>query len=269
MALGALGGEAQAEPCDSELPEAGVPVRAPLAPASFGEQPAACGATTIALRTRMSVLIAMDDYYGQMHAGAGVTGSILLPGGSWLSAELPGFDYRFAANATVEDDHLGLSASTLGYHVPVPLGERLQLAPYGRVMFPTETVFENAVRYGVEHGISMVGNVTPWLELMGGYALPLRLTTGAHGHTQSLFMPTMSLDLGFRPFTWFEGVGGLSMRVAPGEDEAFEGLNPRVALRFYPWRSSFIDLSGTFPVLGRDRTNAAVGLTLGYRFGQD
>ncbi|MBW2456402.1 MAG: hypothetical protein JRI68_17915 [Deltaproteobacteria bacterium] len=260
---------AQAQPCESDLPEAGVPVRAPLAPANFGEQPEACGVTSISLRGRLALLIAMDDYYGQMHAGVGLGGRLVLPGGSWLSAELPGFDYRFAANATIEAESMGLSASTVGYHVPVRLGDHLQLAPYGRLMFPTETVFDNALRYGVEHGISMVGNVAPWLEVMGGYSLPLALTTGAYGHSQSLFMPTVSLDIGLRPFTWFEGVGGLSMRVAPGEEEAFEGLDPRAALRFYPWRGSFIDVSGTFPLLGRDRTNAAVGVTLGVLFGTD
>ena len=268
VAIGALSAHTSAQPCEGDLPEAGVPVRVPLGPANFGELPEACGVTSISLRGRMGILIATDDYYGQLHAGGTLGGRLVLPGGSWLSAELPGFDYRFVANATVEAESLGLSASTIGYHVPLPLGDSVQIAPYGRLMFPTETVFHNALRYGVEHGIAAVANLAPWFEVMGGYALPLQLTTGAYGHSHSVFMPTVTLDAGFRPFSWFEGVAGLAMRVVPGDEEPFEGLDPRVSLRFYPWRGSFVDASGTFPLLGRDRTNAAIGVTLGYLFGE-
>ena len=75
-----------------------------------------------------------------------------------------------------------------------------------------------------------------------------------------------SVDGALRPWRWFAVLGGVSMRLVPGDDEPFESFDPRGSLRFYPWRGIFIDLAATFPVGGRDRTNAAGALNLGWLF---
>jgi hypothetical protein len=259
---------ATAAPCTSDQPEAGAPVRVPLGPANFGVVPEACGVHELSLRGRMGVLIAEDDFYGQLNLGADLMGRFVLPGGSWISAQLPGFEYRFVANATVEAESTGTSASTLGWHVPIQWTDSVQLAPYFRTMLPSESVFVHAHRYGFEQGIAFVSNIMPWFEVMGGYAMPLLLTTN-FGTTKPLLMPTLSVDAGFRPWSWFEGVVGLSTRIVPADDEPFESADPRVALRFYPWGRMLIDVFGAFPLLGRDRTNVAVGLTLGLLLSED
>ncbi|MBW2526017.1 MAG: hypothetical protein JRI23_17690 [Deltaproteobacteria bacterium] len=266
-ALATTAGDASAtEPCESPLPEAGAPVRAFHGPADLGAVPEACPATAAALRGGMSILIAEQDYYGGVVAGGALRARFELPGGSWFSATLPGVEYRLAVNATVEADSLDMSASTVGWHVPLRLADRLQLAPYVRAMLPTETVFENATRYGFEHGTAAVFNVHPMLEVMGGYSIPLLLTHN-NGTTHSLYTPTLAVDAGFRPWTWFELVGGMAVRVAPQDDEPFESFDPRVALRFYPWRGLYVDVAGAFPLGGRDRTNANLGLSLGWILG--
>ena len=260
-------GEARAsEPCESKLPEAGAPIRAPYGPADFGTVPEACAATAAALRGRMGILIAEEDYYGGVVAGGALRARFELPGGSWMSAQLPGVEYRLAVNATVEAESLDMSASSLGWHQPLRVSERFQVAPYVRAMLPTETVFENATRYGFEHGTAFVFNAHPMFEVMGGYSVPLLLTYN-NGTTHSIYTPTLAIDAGFRPWSWFELAAGASVRITPPDAEPFESFDPRVALRFYPWRGLYIDTSAAFPLGGRDRTDAAIGLSLGWILG--
>lgn len=259
--------DARAEACDSTQPEAGAPIRAPLGPADFGMLPEACPGTSIELRGRLAVLIDKDDFYGNLHGGGALRGRIELPGdGLWLSAYFPGPEYRFVANATVESESVDLSASTLGLHAAIDVDEKLRIAPYLRLMLPTETVLVTARRFGVEHGISAVFGLHDMIEVVGGIAMPVLLTIN-NKTTHTLYMPLTSVDLGFRPWRWVEIMGGAAIRVAlPVADDALESFDPRAALRFYPWRGFVIDAAGAFPLLGRDRTLAGVALTLGYVF---
>jgi hypothetical protein len=265
LATIALAAPAAAEPCDSLQPEAGVPVRAPIAAADLGMLPEACPSTSIEARGRLRPLIDEDDFYGNLHAGGALRGRLELPDGVWLSAHFPGVDYRFVANATVEAESIDLSASTLAAHLALPIDDDVQLAPYLRVMLPTETVLQHAHRWGFEHGIAAVVRFHQRLEMVGGYALPVLLTS-QQARTEVTYTPTFSADLHFRPWRWLSLVGGLAVRISVGEAEVLESYDPRAALRLYPWRGAFIDLAGAFPLLGRDRSIAAVGGTLGWLF---
>jgi hypothetical protein len=253
---------ASADPCTAEQPEAGVPVRIATGPADFGMLPEACAATAVSLSGRMGILIAEEDFYGSLLVAGALRARIELPGGSWLSTSLPGPEYRFVANATLEADSVDLSASTLGYHVPIVVG-RLQLAPYFRFMLPSETVFQHARRLGLEHGVSMVAPAGKYLEMIAGYGLPLYLTVQPGG-TEAAYLPTVSFDVAARPVRWFVGALGISVRVFPEEEESFESLDPRAALRFYPTHGLLIEATGAVPVLGRDRTDGLVSLAIGW-----
>lgn len=254
---------ARADACAAPGPEAGAPVRAALGPADFGAVPEACGRYELSLRGHLGLLIAEDDFYGNVAAGGALRGRILLPGGSWVSATQPGVVYRFVANATVEAESVDISAATLGWHQPLAIGDALQIAPYARVLLPTETVLENAARYGLEQGIGFVASLHEMVELTGGYSLPLLLTSTA-GRTASLLMPLVALDLGFRPWRWLEVLGGGALRLVPTDPEPFESFDARASLRFYPHDGLLIDLAAAFPVGGRDRTLAGAGLALGW-----
>lgn len=250
--------------CNAVQPEAGAPIRAPLGPSDFGMIPEACPRYELSLRGNMGVLIDEPDFYGSLDLGGALRGRIPLPGKGWVSASLPGVAYKFVANATVEADSVDLSASTLGLHVPVPMTKVFAIAPYVRWMLPTETIFENATRFGFEQGISFVANLHPMFELTGGYAIPLLLTTTGPG-THSVLMPTVALDAGLRPWRWLEALAGAAARFVPADaDERFESVDVRAALRFYPHEGLLIDVGGAFPLGGRDRTNAALGLGLGW-----
>jgi hypothetical protein len=257
--------DARAGPCDGEQPEAGAPVRVPHGPAYFGVLPEACAATSVSANAQLGLLIAEADYYGQLHVAGGLRGRLELPGGSWLSAELPGPDYWYLVNATVEADRLSLAAMTVGWHLPIRVAEPFQIAPYVRALLPTETIFENATRYGFEHGVAAVAKLHSMLELMGGYAVPLLLTDN-HGTTHSVLMPSVVADVGFRPWDWVELAAGAALRVVPPDEEPFESFDVRAAIRVYPWAGSFLDLAAAFPLGGRDRSLVAAGVSLGWIF---
>ncbi len=251
-------------PCEAVAPEAGAPVRAPLSAADFGMIPEACARYELSMRGHLALLIDEPDFYGSLGAGAALRGRLPLPGGGWVSAMFPGYAYRFVANATVEAESSDLSPSTVALHIPVTVSGRLGIAPYVRWLLPTETALENASRFGFEQGISFVAPLHPMFELTGGYALPLLLTTNARA-TQSVFMPTVALDAGLRPWRWLHLMAGGQVRVVPSEpDDAFESFDVRAALRFYPHEGLLVDLGAAVPLGGRDRTNAAIGLGLGW-----
>jgi hypothetical protein len=253
---------AQAAPCDAPQPEAGVPIRLPTAPADFGMLPEACPATSVAGTGHMNVLIAEEDFYGSLWVGGALRARIELPNKSWISAQLPGPEYRFVANATVEADSADLSASTLGYHAPIRIGG-VQIAPFARIMLPSETAFHNARRLGLEHGVSLVAPAGKYLELLGGYSLPLLLTV-VESQVDALYLPTVSFDIAVRPARWFVGALGVAVRVAPADEDPFESLDPRATLRFYPYRGLFLEAVGGVPVLGRDRTDGVLALSIGW-----
>jgi hypothetical protein len=181
-----------------------------------------------------------------------------------VSASLPGVAFDFVANATVEADTLNLSASTIGLHLPVPVHEMFALAPYVRWLLPTETILNNATRFGFEQGIAFVASFHRIFEITGGYSLPLAMTTSGLA-TESLFRPTVAVDLGLRPWSWVEVLAGGQLRVVPShEPEPLEGADVRTSLRFYPWRGALIDLAAAFPLAGRDRSLVAAGVGLGW-----
>lgn len=252
------------DPCVANVPEAGAPTRAPQGPSDFGVVPEACPRYELSARAGMGVLIDEPNFYGSLGLTGVLRGRLPLPGGGWLSASFPGVAFDFVANATVEATALNLSASTLGLHVPVPVNGMFALAPYVRWLLPTETILQNASRFGFEQGIAFVASFHPIFEVTGGYALPLTMTTSGLA-TQNLFRPTVVVDAGLRPWSWLEVLAGGQLRMVPAHDpEPLEGVDARASIRIYPWRGALIDVAGAFPLAGRDRSLLAAGLGLGW-----
>ena len=249
--------------CASD-PESGVPVRVPITgPADFGVLPEACPATSVAARGRAAILVAERDYYGSLFAGAALAGRVAVGNGVWLSLWAPGPEYRFVANATVEQDSADLSAGTLGVHVPLEVDRRLVVAPYGRVLIPTETVLSRGTRTGIEQGLSAVVRLGDRVELVGGWAFPLLFTDGG-ASVRTLFAPAVSTDIVLRPFRALAIAAGAAVRVVPSDPDPLESVDPRASLRLYPWRGTFVDVSGALPLGGRDRSDVAAAIALGW-----
>lgn len=254
--------------CVSKQPEAGVPIRLLVGPAGLGTVPAACAASEIAVQSWGAVLIATSDYYGSLDAGGAMVGRFVLPGGSWISVFAPGIEYRFVANASIEADATSVSGSALGWHLPLSVTSHVQIAPFARTLFPTETVYHRASRFGFDDGIAAVWRISPFLELTGGYSMPLLLTVN-RPTTYSVLLPTATADLAFEPWRFFAVVAGASVRLRSGDESPFESFDPRAALRFYPFRGSRIELAAAAPLFGRDRTDLLAAISMGYVWGRE
>lgn len=255
-----------ADACSSKQPEAGVPIRLLVGPAGFGTVPPACAVNEMALQSWGAVLIATGDFYGSLDAGGALVGRFILPGGSWVSVFAPGLEYRFVANASIEADVVSLSGSALGWHVPVPVTNHVQIAPFARVLLPTETVYHRATRFGFDDGVAVVWRIRPILELTGGFSMPLLLTVN-RPTTYSVLLPAVTSDLAFEPWRFFAVVAGASIRLRSGDAPPFESFDPRAALRFYPFRGARIEIAAAAPLFGRDRSDLLGALSMGYVWG--
>jgi hypothetical protein len=242
----------------------GTPVRVPLGVADLGVLPEACEATEVSLEPHAAVLVATSDLYGSVLAGAAVRGRAVVAEHTWLSLWAPSLEYRFVANATVEATRLSLGGTALGLHHRIALRDDVAVAPFVRLLLPTETGFEHASRWGVEHGISASWQALERLELVGGFAFGL-VSTFNGGNALSFLHESLSVDVVYRPWRAFAIAAGGGLRFDLAGDPAFESFDPRLALRFYPYRGIFIALGGAFPLWGRDRTDAGMALSLGYQ----
>lgn len=256
---------ALASPCQSKLPEAGAPARLAFAPAGFGGVPEACPATDSALQGFASALIAVDDFYGLLEAGVTPRFRRRLSESDWVSLWLPALEYRFSANATIEASTLGLGDAALGYHRAFAVSERLALTPYLRVLYPFDTGYRNATRYGFEHGISASLGLSSWLELAGGLAFPAFLTQNGK-RVHAVFVPSVEAEAVLSPTSWLGAVLGAGIRVRDGQAPGFESFDPRAALRVYPLSGLRIELAIATPLWGGDRNDLLLGLNLGWLF---
>lgn len=248
-------------PCDTSQPEAGVLVRVPLGPADLGVIPEACPATSAELRGVGQILIAPEDFYGGITAGGAGRFRQMLSNVSWISLWIPGVEYRYLVNASIDAESLSVGAGSVGYHRAFQLSAATQIAPYARVLLPTESLPKYATRYGFEHGISGVWRIGKALEVAGGFGFPLLLSVN-YPAVLALLTPTVATDMTFRPWRFLAVSGGTAVRITSGQGDPFESFDPRTSIRIYFW-NGMLDLGAVFPIGGRDRTDVAASAALG------
>jgi hypothetical protein len=257
---------ATADLCDASASrDPGAPARLGPDPAGFGSLPEACPGTDIALQADAALLVATDDFYGSLSAGVAIRGRYAVTDRFWFSLWTPGVEYRYVANATVTAGSTDLSAGAVGVHFPLRLGDRAQIAPYARLLVPTESVFVNAMRYGIDHGVAFAFLAARPLSLVGGATFPALFTDTA-GQVHASYQPGLGVEALYSPWSFFTLVAGTTARFRFGDDRAFESLDPTLALRFFPWRGLRAELGARLPLFGADRTDAAFALNVGWMF---
>jgi hypothetical protein len=242
------------------------PARIGAGPAGFGSLPEACPATELALQADATVLdAASEDFYGSVFAGVALRGRYELDERVWVSAWLPGPQFLYVANATVETSAVELGPSSLGIHASLPASKRARFAPFARALVPTESVYRNATRYGFEHGFTFEYRALRVLDLLGGTSFPLLLVDGS-GTLHASFQPMLRVEAAYVPVRWFNLNAGFALRWRGGDDAAFESFDPLLGLRFFPHRRVRVELAARLPLAGRDRTDLGAVLGAGYRF---
>jgi hypothetical protein len=241
------------------------PARIGAGPAGFGSLPEVCPATELALQGDLALLVATEEFHGSVAAGAALRGRYALDDRIWVSAWLPGPEFHYVANATVDASAVELGASSLGIHASLPVSRRARLAPFARALVPTETIYRNATRYGFDHGFTFEYRALRKLDLIGGTSFPLLLTDGS-GTLHASLQPVFRAEGAFAPWRWLTVNAGFSLRLRGGDDATFESFEPLFGLRFFPHRRVRIELAGRLPLGGHDRTDVAAALGVGYRF---
>jgi hypothetical protein len=252
-----------ATPCEPAKLARGAPLRLSYGPGGLGTVPEACGADEAALVADGTALVAVEDFYGLLSASVALRGRWRFDERTWVSLQIPGLDFRYSANATVDVSSLDVGAGALGLHRSILEGPRVSVAPYVRVLIPTETVYQRARRWGFDQGLSAVWRPSSKVELSGGTGIPYYDVVDG-SHALASLLPTATADLALMPWPAFAGVLGAAVRLRSGRDGGFESFDPRAGVRLHVTGHLEIELAAAFPVGGRDRTDVIAGLYVGW-----
>lgn len=253
--------------CEPDARDPSAPARIGFGPAGFGSLPEACPATEIALQGDATILVATEEFYGSIAAGATVRGRYALGDRVWVSAWAPGPSYFYVANATVDASSVDLGASALGVHVSLPFFGGGRFAPFARALVPTETIYQHAVRYGFDHGFTTAFRALERLEILSGMSFPLLLTDGS-GTVHASFGPLLRAEASFTPFRYLQANAGFSLRFRGGDDATFESFEPLFGVRVLPIAPLRLELAVRVPLAGHDRTDVGATFNAGWTFGR-
>jgi hypothetical protein len=257
---------AEGAPCDgAEVRDPSAPARIGFGPAGFGSLPEACPATEVALQGDAALLVATEDFYGSLAAGAAVRGRFAINEHAWVSAWAPGPSFFYVANATVDASSVDLGPSSLGVHFAIPVSERARLAPFARALLPTETIYQHAVRYGFDQGFTLALGALKELEVLTGMSFPLLLTDGS-GTIHTSFGPLVRWEMSYTPVRFFQANAGMSLRARGGDDSGFESFEPLLAVRAFPLEKLRVELDARLPIGGGDRTDLGLALSVAWGF---
>ena len=235
-----------------------MPLGVTLGEADLGMTPSPCGGRVLSLEGRGTALLALDDYYGAIDAGAVISGSYPLNHRLWISGSLAPLQFRYVQNASIIATDLGLGASTLGLHAWVVDGARWRVSVYGRVRLPTETGRQYAATTGIEPGVSALWS--PSRRVTVAFGASVQALFGVIGsHAVSRVTAQVTGDVGVL-LRWFEPVVGVEVRVGDDDDGALEYVAPKLGLRFHTGRRWVLALDAMMPVGGIERSLARAGL---------
>ena len=254
-----------AHPCRTRLLELGAPSRLVFGPGSLGSVPETCPSTETGVQAFGSALVAVQDFYGYVNGGLGANLRYAFSDRDWMSLQFVPFEYRFSANATIEASKSGMGAGALGYHRQFTLSRTLLISPYVRVLIPTESVYENSVRYGFDHGISLAALLTKRLVLTGGFSYPSYfVVNGTRFFAYSI--PNVSVDSVLMINPWLSVLLGAGARFRTGQQTAFESFDPRFAIRSCLLGGLRMELGAATPLGGADRTDVVGVLDVAWVF---
>lgn len=259
LALVLVGGRSALAACALDASAVGPAALGP-GPADFGQVPAACAGSDVALRLRGDLLVDSPDYYGAIAAGATLGGRLVL-GPRWTaSAAVDLLTWRYVVNAVVASSGAAIGPGTLGVARLVPLRGG-GAAVFARLLAPFDGARRESRRGGVEAGGAF--QLRPWgtLGVQGGLTLPGTLTVTG-GVARAALDTALVAELVYAPRTWVALIGGTAVRVRAVPDPVFRAIAPRLAVRLV--RSGWqLALGAELPALGTERTDASIGLFAG------
>ncbi len=263
VVLALFGTPARADPCRDEFDHLRAPIALTLGTADFASTPPACAHTAIAADARANILLDTRDFYGAIDGQAIASGAYALDQRTWLSASADVYRFTYVQNASVIATQSGVGPFVVGGHVVVAESDGASLAPFLRVLVPLESVYQHALRPGVEPGASGLLALSSRFALAGGISSPLTATMLGR-RTLWQWTPRASVDGVLAVWRWLEVAGGFEIRLGTDRDGIVEFLAPKIALRFHVSRGLEVHVDGMLPLAGLDRTTAVAGLGVAY-----
>lgn len=265
LALTLLPAISSAQRCSRGRAGVPLPIALTMGPADFGTTPAPCSDARVGLDLRGAALIDEPDFYGALGAEAVISGTVPLTRRLWLTGALTAVRYRYVQNATLLATDIGLGPSDVGLHVGLIAQDDLRVSTYVRVLLPTETPTQYALRTGIEAGVAAMWTPHRRINLLGGLSVPIEMSfLGGHGLAYGSVRA--SLDAAALISTWFEPVLGIEARIGNDPSGALEYIAPRLSLRAHLGRGVALHLTGMLPLGGIERTLArfSLGLQVGF-----
>ena len=238
------------------------PVQVAFYEADLGTGRRACGRTEVGVGTRLRALVDTPDFYGNIGLSALVYGSYALSPRTEFFGTLEAYDFQFVQNATLQGTSGTLGALTAGAsHQVWRYDGRGVLAANARLLLPTSLASPTRT-LGGEMGASWSHRQTDRLRLHGYAGVDV---TAAAGPVEPL--PRLGVHLlGGAEYVVCSGFSAvLDAQLHFGRRALFDAFAPAVALRARLWRGLGLELAGTVPLAGAERTDASLGLRLAWR----
>jgi hypothetical protein len=218
----------------------------------------------VALGVGGALILDEPGFFGMAQGALRLEGSWAITPGWEVFAGLEALQFRYVQNATLGATTYTLGALTAGgtwLALTLP-DERLDLAPFVALLFPTSLEYRNARVLGGEVGLSLRGEATSWLDWYAGGSLPV---TGTVSDAGSQVRAGASLVAGgsWTPWRWFRLSAQLTASFPFGHP--MEQLAAGLGLRFAAGRFG-IELDGILPFAGTSRFDAGALLLASWRF---
>jgi len=238
------------------------PVQVAFYEADLGTGRRACGRTEVGVGARLRALVDTQDFYGNIGLSALVYGSYALSPRTEFFGTLEAYDLQFVQNATLQGTAGTLGALTAGAAHQVWSDDgRGAVAATARLLLPT-ALGSPTRTLGGEVGASWHHRQTERLRFHGYAGVDV---TAAAGPVEP--RPRVGVHLlGGAEYVVCSGFSAvLDAQLHFGRRALFDAVAPAVALRARLWRSLGLELAGTLPLAGAERTDASLGLRLAWR----
>jgi hypothetical protein len=238
------------------------PVQVAFYEADLGTGRRACGRTEVGVGTRLRALIDTPDFYGNIGLSALVYGSYALSPRTEFFGTLEAYDFQFVQNATLQGTAGALGGLTAGAtHQVWRYDGRGVLAATARLLLPT-SLASTTRTLGGEVGAAWSHRQTERLRFHGSAGVDV---TAALGPVEPLPRVGVHLLGGAEYFVCSGFSAVLDAQAHFGRRALLDALAPALALRARLWRGLGLELAGTLPLAGAERTDASLGLRLAWR----
>lgn len=242
------------------------PTRAGLIPGDLGAGHRACGRKEIGVSFGGGLTVDLPAFYGRLAAQLAVDGSWMITDRLEVFAELELLRVEMLITP------LGSTAITLGHtSIGASYGflrtKPLALAAHGRLVLPTAFgLYRNAAPFAFDLGVAGQLEINRHIALHGDANLLFQAMAGK-GPAAPRLGGSVVLGAEFIPVPEVGIVLDLKSRLGWG-GEPVDMLAGAIGLRFSDLKRFGFTIAGTIPIVGRDRTAAAVELRASIRIGK-